>query len=174
MSSWSAASSARTKALGSMLLAGLWKIKLVRRPPCPALPCLPLLAAPLGCNGHLLEFVADSNCLRFTGLSFNLLALLLLAHAFIPRARNHTRKFYQLSYFNPSTGQYAIGSDDAYAIIFFIVLFTGLRAGFMEYILAPIGKARGITKRKELTRFSEQAWLLVYYSVFWTLGAVSC
>lgn len=43
----------------------------------------------------------------------------------------------------------------------------------MEYVLAPIGKAKGITKRKDLTRFSEQAWLLVYYCVFWTLGAVS-
>ena len=42
----------------------------------------------------------------------------------------------------------------------------------MEYILAPIGKWRGISKRKDLTRFSEQAWLLVYYSIFWSLGLV--
>lgn len=125
-------------------------------------------------NGQRLEEFVTNSIGSALGLSFNLLALLLLAHAFIPRAREHTRKFYQLSYFNPATGKYAIGSDDSYAITFFIVLFTGLRAGFMEYILAPIGKARGITRRKDLTRFSEQAWLLVYYSVFWTLGAVSC
>ena len=42
----------------------------------------------------------------------------------------------------------------------------------MEYILAPFARLQGVTKRKMLTRFSEQAWLLVYYSVFWTLGMV--
>lgn len=110
----------------------------------------------------------------FPGLSFNLLALLFLAHAFIPKARDHTHKFYQLSYFNPKTGNYSVGADDGYMLAFFIVLFTGLRAGCMEYMLAPIGRAYGITKRKDLTRFTEQGWLFVYYSVFWTLGAVCC
>ncbi|POR38402.1 TRAM/LAG1/CLN8 domain-like protein [Tolypocladium paradoxum] len=104
------------------------------------------------------------------GLSFNLLALLLLAHSFIPKARIHTRKFVHLAYHNEETGRYGIGSDDAYFIIFCMVLFTGLRAGTMEYILAPFARLQGVTKRKVLTRFSEQAWLLVYYSVFWTLG----
>lgn len=106
------------------------------------------------------------------GLSFNLLALLFLAHAFIPKAREHTSKFFNLSYFNPQTGNYAIGTDDFYALFFFIVLFTGLRAACMEYALAPLARSRGITKRKDLTRFTEQAWLFVYYSVFWTMGAV--
>lgn len=57
-------------------------------------------------------------------------------------------------------------------IIFCIVLFTGLRAFTMEYLLAPFAKWRGISKRKDLTRFSEQAWLLTYYAVFWPLGMV--
>ncbi|TQV97968.1 hypothetical protein V2A60_006326 [Cordyceps javanica] len=105
------------------------------------------------------------------GLSFNLLALLFLAHAFIPKAREHTNKFFHLSYFNPQSGDYAIGIDDVYLITFFIVLFTGLRAGCMEYLLAPLGRSHGITKRKDLTRFTEQGWLFVYYSVFWTMGA---
>ncbi|KAJ6790111.1 hypothetical protein PWT90_05642 [Aphanocladium album] len=105
------------------------------------------------------------------GLSSNLLALLFLAHAFIPKAREHTNKFFHLSYFNAETGNYAIGADDTYLITFFIVLFTGLRAGCMEYMLAPIGRSYGISKRKDLTRFTEQGWLFVYYSVFWTMGA---
>lgn len=42
----------------------------------------------------------------------------------------------------------------------------------MEYILAPFAKWRGITKRKDMTRFSEQAWLLIYYLVFWPMGMV--
>jgi very-long-chain ceramide synthase len=42
----------------------------------------------------------------------------------------------------------------------------------MEYVLAPFAKRQGIKTRKDLTRFTEQAWLLVYYSVFWTMGVV--
>ncbi|EGX91058.1 sphingosine N-acyltransferase lac1 [Cordyceps militaris CM01] len=105
------------------------------------------------------------------GLSANLLALLFLANAFIPKAREYTNKFFHLSYFNPHTGNYAIGADDVHVIVFFIVLFTGLRAGCMEYMLAPVGRSRGIINRKDLTRFTEQGWLFVYYSVFWTMGA---
>lgn len=52
------------------------------------------------------------------------------------------------------------------------MLFTGLRAFTMEYVLAPFAKWRGITKRKDMTRFSEQAWLLTYYLVFWPMGMV--
>ncbi|CAJ2504115.1 Uu.00g115090.m01.CDS01 [Anthostomella pinea] len=104
------------------------------------------------------------------GLSFNLIALVVLAHVFIPKARQHTPKFLTLSYYNPATGKYAIGGDDYYFISFCVVLFTGLRAAIMEYILAPLARHCGIAKRKDITRFSEQAWLLIYYSVFWTLG----
>ncbi|ODA75819.1 hypothetical protein RJ55_08641 [Drechmeria coniospora] len=104
------------------------------------------------------------------GLSSNLLALLFLAHTFIPKARPHTYKFFHLAYRNDETGRYAIGFDDTYLVAFCIVLFTGLRAGTMEYVLAPFARLQGVTKRKTLTRFSEQAWLFVYYSVFWTLG----
>ena len=106
------------------------------------------------------------------GLSLNLLALLFLSHACIPKARDYTTKFFHLSYYNDKTGKYATGFDDGYLIAFFIVLFTGLRAGTMEYILAPLGRLNGISKRKDVTRFSEQAWLLVYYAVFWPMGVV--
>jgi acyl-CoA-dependent ceramide synthase len=109
---------------------------------------------------------------RCTGLSFNLLALLFLAHIFIPKARPHTHKFFKLSYYNPDSGKYGIGSDDAYIVMFCIVLFTGLRAATMEYLLAPLARLNGITKRKDLTRFTEQAWTIVYYTIFWSLGMV--
>jgi len=65
-----------------------------------------------------------------------------------------------------------MGTDDAYFILFCVILFTGLRASTMEYILAPFAKRRGLTKRKDITRFSEQAWMLVYYCVFWPTGVV--
>ncbi|RWA04847.1 hypothetical protein EKO27_g10253 [Xylaria grammica] len=104
------------------------------------------------------------------GLSFNLIALIFLTHLFIPKARPHTVKFFTLSYNNPESGAYAIGGDDYHFIAFCIVLFTGLRAGLMEHLFAPLAKQWGLEKRKDMTRFSEQAWLLVYYSFFWPLG----
>ncbi|KAK4183703.1 putative sphingosine N-acyltransferase [Podospora australis] len=103
------------------------------------------------------------------GLSFNLLALLFLAHG-MPRAREHTSKFFMLSYYNPDSGKYFLGGKDGYLMLFCVVLFTGLRAATMEYILSPFARAQGIHKKKDVTRFSEQAWLLVYYCVFWPLG----
>ncbi|KAF4587148.1 Sphingosine N-acyltransferase lag1 [Ophiocordyceps camponoti-floridani] len=104
------------------------------------------------------------------GLSFNLLALLFLAHTFIPKARAHTRRFFHLSYYDNNSAKYGVGFDDVYVILFCIVLFTGLRAATMEYVLAPFARLQGLTKRKALTRFSEQAWLFLYYSVFWSIG----
>lgn len=42
----------------------------------------------------------------------------------------------------------------------------------MQYVLVPFAKLCGVRKRKDLTRFSEQSWLLCYYAVFWTMGMV--
>ncbi|KAK4157370.1 TLC domain-containing protein [Chaetomidium leptoderma] len=103
------------------------------------------------------------------GFSFNLLALLFLTHG-MPRARDYTAKYFNLSYYNPTTGNYGLGWADGHLILFCIVLLTGLRAATMEYILAPFAKSQGISKRKDITRFSEQAWMSVYYSFFWPLG----
>ncbi|RDL33014.1 uncharacterized protein BP5553_08453 [Venustampulla echinocandica] len=105
-----------------------------------------------------------------TGLAFNLIALLFLAHSCIPKARPYTSKFFRLPHYNPNTGKYAAGHDDFCFMTFCIVLLTGLRAGFMEYVLAPLARLLGLSKTKEVTRFSEQAWMLMYYSVFWPLG----
>lgn len=42
----------------------------------------------------------------------------------------------------------------------------------MEYALAPFAKYMGISKKKEVTRFAEQAWLVLYCTMFWSLGFV--
>lgn len=42
----------------------------------------------------------------------------------------------------------------------------------MEYALAPFGKYMGLRLKKEVTRFSEQAWLVLYCCAFWSLGFV--
>jgi len=43
----------------------------------------------------------------------------------------------------------------------------------MTYVLLPWAEAAGLKKTKTKVRFAEQAWLLLYYSVFWSLGMVS-
>jgi acyl-CoA-dependent ceramide synthase len=106
------------------------------------------------------------------GLSINLLVLLGLTHLCLPKARPQTRKFLELSYQNPSSAEYALGWNDSYMVLYWIVLFTGLRASAMEYVLIPFAQWANIEKKKDLTRFAEQAWLLIYYSVFWSIGMV--
>ena len=89
-----------------------------------------------------------------------------------PRARRHTRKFFELSYLNSESGEYQAGWNDAWMVCFWIVVFTGLRASVMDYILTPLAKRGGVKSQRDLKRFAEQAWLLLYYSVFWPLGMV--
>lgn len=90
----------------------------------------------------------------------------------MPRARDYTAKYFTLSYYNPESGKYGLGLADGHLVMFCIVLLLGLRAAIMEYVLAPFAKAQGISKRKDITRFSEQAWAIVYYTFFWPLGLV--
>jgi len=104
------------------------------------------------------------------GLSVNLLMLLALTHICFPRARRHTRKFVELSYYNPGSGEYRAGWNDSWMVSFWIVVFTGLRAAVMDYALMPLAKRGRVKTERDQTRFAEQAWLLIYYSVFWSLG----
>lgn len=52
------------------------------------------------------------------------------------------------------------------------MIFTGLRVAFMDYVLHPLAALWGVKNKKDKVRFVEQAWLLVYYSGFFTLGMV--
>ena len=51
-------------------------------------------------------------------------------------------------------------------------MFTGMRAAVMSYILLPLAGALEIRKTKKKVRFAEQAWLFLYYLVFWSIGMV--
>jgi very-long-chain ceramide synthase len=104
----------------------------------------------------------------------NLLLLLGLAHVCFPRARRHTWKFLDLSYYNRKSGRYSIGWDDTFLVMHWIVVFTGLRVFVMEYVMSPLAEKAGIHKKKERIRFAEQAWIYVYSSLSWSLGMVSC
>ncbi|KAB5585640.1 TRAM1-like protein & [Coniochaeta sp. 2T2.1] len=103
-----------------------------------------------------------------TSISFHLIATLLAAHKWFDSPT--TARFLKLAYYNPSTGKYGAGVDDYFFMTFCVVVFTGLRAGAMEYVLAPLGKRWGIAKKKDTTRFAEQAWLWLYCCMIWPAG----
>lgn len=90
----------------------------------------------------------------------------------IPKSRVYTRPYFELSHYNPDTGLYANGGNDFYFITFFVVFFTGLRHAVMTFVLCPLARRGGISKKKDVARFSEQAWNIIHYSVFWPLGLV--
>jgi len=100
----------------------------------------------------------------------NILGLLFCSHIFFPQARHHTQKFFRISYFNPATGKFALGWDDIFFVLYWIVVFTGLRCAVMEYVLAPFAAACGINKKKAKIRFAEQAWILLYPTMCWSTG----
>ncbi|KAF2673017.1 putative longevity-assurance protein [Microthyrium microscopicum] len=104
------------------------------------------------------------------GICVNLLILLGLVHFAFPRARQYTRKFYELSYFDSESGNYGRGWDDVYFITLWAVIFTGLRAMVIDYILKPFARWGGIESKKLRTRFAEQAWAVIYYTASWSLG----
>ncbi|KAL8972953.1 MAG: hypothetical protein Q9183_000254 [Haloplaca sp. 2 TL-2023] len=119
-----------------------------------------------GLFGQLCQWIARHQI----GLAVNLLSLLTLVHWVFSDMRHQTRKFYRLSYYNPASGEYALGWDDSFLVVFWIVVFTGLRAAVMDYALAPLTSLVGLEKKKEKIRFAEQAWVLMYDTVFWSLG----
>jgi acyl-CoA-dependent ceramide synthase len=102
----------------------------------------------------------------------NLLSLLFLTHVFFPRARQHTRPFFHLSYHNSNTNAYGCGTDDLSFVALWLVIFVGLRVAIMDYILAPLARRGGIKTKKGLVRFQEQAWLVCYCICSWSLGMV--
>ncbi len=104
------------------------------------------------------------------GISFYLVATLFAAHKLFDSKL--ASRFLKLAYYNPSTGKYGAGADDYFFMAFCVVVFTGLRAGAMEYVLEPLAKWWGIPKKKNATRFAEQAWLWLYCCVIWPAGMV--
>lgn len=77
-----------------------------------------------------------------------------------------------MSYFDADSGMYAGGFNDLYYVFTWIVVFTGLRAAVMDYVLKPFAKSQGIAGRKRQLRFAEQGWIFIYDSCSWSLGMV--
>ncbi|KAI1332586.1 longevity-assurance protein [Xylariaceae sp. FL0255] len=103
-------------------------------------------------------------------VSFTLIGSLITAYNFLPPLQPYTSKFLTLSGFNAETGKYAIGKEDLCFVAFCILVLTGLRATAMKYVLSPLARRWGIQKQGVVNRFSEQAWMIAYNAVFWSLG----
>ncbi|KAJ0162172.1 hypothetical protein CTA2_5015 [Colletotrichum tanaceti] len=79
------------------------------------------------------------------GLAFHSIATLLIANTFIASSRPYTSKVFTLLYHNPATNKYGAGHDDL-------------------CFVASCVMHLGIPKTKDVIRFSEQGWMLAYYS----------
>lgn len=90
----------------------------------------------------------------------------------MPQAAPYTSKFLWLSHRQSSTGLYSIGNGDVCFVLFKVLTLSWLRESCMEYLLAPFAAAMGVAKKRKRIRFSEQGWVLMYYTVFWPLGMV--
>ncbi len=96
--------------------------------------------------------------------------MLFFAHLFFPAARHHTQKFFRISYYNPATGNFALGWDDIFFVFYWIIVFFGLRCVTMDYVLFPLASTLGLKKKKPKVRFAEQCWIICYYTVSWCTG----
>lgn len=56
-------------------------------------------------------------------------------------------------------------------MIGWIVFCTAARAIAIDWMFVPFARHAGL-KKKASIRFAEQAWLVEYYLIFWTLGMV--
>jgi acyl-CoA-dependent ceramide synthase len=95
-----------------------------------------------------------------------------LTHVCFPSLRSSTIQYFTLSYYDAQSGLYNPGWQDLKFVSLCIIVFTALRAAAMDYALVPMARKCGIHKKKATIRFAEQAWLVLYYATFWSLGTV--
>ncbi|GAA5822695.1 hypothetical protein JCM11251_004346 [Rhodosporidiobolus azoricus] len=61
-------------------------------------------------------------------------------------------------------------SSDAYFIGFWVVGFLFAREALMRWVFEPLARFCGVKSRRLVVRFAEQAWLIVYYVVSFSVG----
>lgn len=107
------------------------------------------------------------------GLSLNLMILLSMSWCIFPSLRETLDAYFMLSYQSSLPGQeamYGQGLRDLYFVAAFTILFTGLRAFMLNYVLTPLAGLWGIRNKRTRDRFAEQSFLLLYYIVYWNWG----
>lgn len=98
------------------------------------------------------------------GMPLTALSALGAAHLFVDQP--YTAKFFALSHFNPATQLYNKGQGDWPFVFTWVLLFTLLRVVLMRYAFEPFFYhfAPHPTIRTA-TRFAEQAWSVLCYSI---------
>jgi acyl-CoA-dependent ceramide synthase len=66
--------------------------------------------------------------------------------------------------------RYQRGYYDYYYVIHWIIVFTFLRAAIMQWVLRPIAHSQGVYAQAKLQRFMEQGWLIIFYTISWSVG----
>jgi len=102
------------------------------------------------------------------GLCINTMLVVLISYFLFPDLRDKTGGFFMLSY--PSDDLYSIGPQDLKLVLGFMVFFTAIRAASLDYMLSPLAARLGITKTKTQTRFAEQSYMIIYYTLYWSWG----
>ncbi|KAI9189228.1 Sphingosine N-acyltransferase lag1 [Blastocladiella emersonii ATCC 22665] len=74
-----------------------------------------------------------------------------------------------VAFAGPTDTLYGKGPYDLAFIAFGVVVWTLLRAVVIDYVLRPTARYLGC-KRSMLDRFGEQGWLVVYYTLSWSVG----
>lgn len=69
-------------------------------------------------------------------------------------------------------GRYEKSFWDLTFLVFYICVFTALRAAIMDYVLIPVAKYCNVPLKKH-QRFAEQSWACIYYTFAFSFGIVS-
>ncbi|KAM0695632.1 hypothetical protein Q7P36_004114 [Cladosporium allicinum] len=102
------------------------------------------------------------------GLCVNAMLVILLSYLLFPDLRDRTGGFFMLSY--PLGNVYGIGPQDLKLVFGFMALFTAARVAMMDYLLRPFAVKLQVLKQKTQTRFAEQSYMIIYYTIFWSWG----
>jgi acyl-CoA-dependent ceramide synthase len=98
------------------------------------------------------------------GLCVNVMLVILLSYLLFPDLRDRTGGFFMLSY--PLENAYGIGPQDLKLVFGFMAFFTTARVAVMDYMLKPLAVKLQVLKPKTQTRFTEQSYMIIYYTIF--------
>lgn len=87
-----------------------------------------------------------------------------------PFAKPYTGNFLFIQNVDATTGLAGIGLNDTFIVVYWIVVLTFIRSVFASYILRALAIQCGLTTAKNINRFVEQGWSIVYYSASFIIG----
>ena len=67
-------------------------------------------------------------------------------------------------------GTFAAGPDDAYTVLYGVLLLTALRKIAMGAVFGPLGDALGVSAGGDAIKFRQQGWVFVYYTTAFCWG----